>query len=66
MTGHISKHGMDFGPDVKAWMKSHTLGDVKSLAARIERKGDDASEIWEFANALSEIEYGQMPRMGSI
>lgn len=57
---------MDFGPEAVAWMKAHTLGDLKSLAASMESKGEDASMVWDFANALHEIEYGQMPRMGGV
>lgn len=66
MTGHGSMQGMDFDPQVKAWMKAHTVGDLKVLATSMECKGEDASVLREFVQALSEIEDGQMPRMGSI
>jgi len=57
---------MDFGPEAVAWMKAHTLGDLKSLAANMESKGEDASKLWEFAHTLHEIENSQARWMGSV
>ncbi|HVO77456.1 MAG TPA: hypothetical protein VMS79_01155 [Methanomassiliicoccales archaeon] len=52
----ISVEGMDFEPKVEAWMKEHTVGEIKALAHEIEDLGEGADEIEEFYADLRSIE----------
>ena len=61
---HGSRNSKDFDPEIKAWMMTHTVGDLKNLAMDIESKGENANDIVETIQALEEIENGQLPRMG--
>lgn len=61
---HGSLYIDDFDPQVIAWMKSHTIGDLKNLAIEMESKGENANEVLDTIQALVEIENGQLPRMG--
>ena len=42
----------EFDPSVESWMKIHTIGDLRNLASKLERKGVDTSEIQEFISEL--------------
>jgi hypothetical protein len=63
-----NRHGSlcdnDFDPQVRAWMETHTVGDLKNLAREMESKGENIIGIMETVQALEEIELGQLPRMG--
>ena len=48
--------GMEFEPDVEAWMKTHTVGEVKALAHEVEEHGADAEDLEEFYRELRSIE----------
>ncbi|MGD1061337.1 MAG: hypothetical protein ABR879_07745 [Methanomassiliicoccales archaeon] len=48
--------GLEFEPEVMAWMKTHTVGDIKALTAEIEAHGEGAGEIEEFYSDLRSIE----------
>lgn len=48
--------GMEFEPEVEAWMKAHTVREIKALAMEIEGLGEDASELKEFYVELRSIE----------
>jgi hypothetical protein len=48
--------GLDFEPDVIAWMKAHNVREVKALAEEIENHGEDAGELKEFYKELKIIE----------
>ncbi len=61
---HGSLRENDFDPEVIAWMKTHTVGDLKNLAREIESKGMIVNGIMETVQALEEIEQGQLSRMG--
>lgn len=61
---HGSLRENDFDPEVIAWMKTHTVGDLKTLAREIESKGMIVNEIMETVQALDEIEQVQLSRMG--
>jgi hypothetical protein len=61
---HGSLRENDFDPEVIAWMKTHTVGDLKNLAREIESKGEIANGIMETVQVLEEIEDGQLSRMG--
>ncbi len=64
MSGNRSKRGADFNPRVKAWMRAHTVGDLRVLATNMECKGEDATAIREVVEALTRINDGQLPGMG--
>lgn len=59
-----SKRTKDFDPEVRSWMKSHTVGDLENLAQELESKGKNADEVKAVVEACKEIEHGQLPRMG--
>jgi len=61
---HGSVRGGDFDPAIEAWMKSHTVGDLKALAMSKKSKGENVSGIMAALQALEEIEQGLLPRMG--
>ncbi len=61
---HASIRNNDFDPEVIAWMKTHTVSDLKNLARELENKGEIVNGIMETVQALEEIEQGQLPRMG--
>lgn len=52
----IYVEGMDFEPDVVAWMKAHNVREIKALAEEIEDHGEDAGEVKEFYRELKTIE----------
>jgi hypothetical protein len=54
----------DFEPAVEAWMKTHTVGDLRNLALNLECKGQNAADVREVVDALTQIENGELPRMG--
>lgn len=61
---HGSLRENDFDPEVIAWMRAHTVGDLKNLAREIESKGMIVNEIMETVQALEEVEQEQLSRMG--
>lgn len=61
---HGSIRGGDFDPDIEAWMKSHTVGDLKALAMSKKSKGENVSGIVAALQALEEIEQDLRSRMG--
>jgi hypothetical protein len=61
---HGSIRGDDFDPEIKTWLKTHTVGDLKILAMEMENKGEDIRGIMETIQTLQAIEQGQLPRMG--
>ena len=61
---HGSQRKSDFDPDVQAWMKTNTVGDLKNLAREMESKGENANAIVETIQVLEEIGQEQLPRMG--
>ena len=63
-TGKRSDRRTDFDPAIKAWMKAHTVGDLKDLASHMECKGEDASAVRDMVQALEGIGNGQLPWMG--
>jgi hypothetical protein len=48
--------GIEFEPEVEAWMKAHTVREIKALAMEIEGLGEDANELKEFYAELRSIE----------
>jgi len=48
--------GLEFEPDVEAWMKKHTVGEVKALAHEVEAHGEPADDLEEFYTELRSIE----------
>ncbi len=42
----------EFDPAVESWMKVHTIGDLRNLAASMERKGVDITDVNEFIDEL--------------
>jgi transposase len=48
--------GLEFEPDVIAWMKAHSVHEVKALAEEIEEHGESAAELKEFYKELKQIE----------
>lgn len=52
----IYVEGLDFEPDVIAWMKCHSVREVKALAEEVEEHGEDAGNIEEFYKELKSIE----------
>ncbi len=61
---HGSHQERDFDPRTKAWMKTHTVGDLKNLAREMESKGENASELLDIIQTLEGIEAAQTSRMG--
>jgi hypothetical protein len=61
---HGSLRENDFDPEVIAWMKTHTVGDLKNLAREIESKGQIVNGLMETVQVLEGIEQGQLSRMG--
>ncbi len=55
MKDHGSEQIAEFDPDVESWMRVHTIGDLRNLAASMESKGVDASEVNEFINELCSV-----------
>jgi hypothetical protein len=51
-----SGYDIEFDPKEIAWMKTHTVGDMKALANEVEEHGEDASELIEFYANLRGIE----------
>jgi crotonobetainyl-CoA:carnitine CoA-transferase CaiB-like acyl-CoA transferase len=62
---HGSHYIDDFDPQVIAWMKTHTIDDLKHLASEMESKGENVNDVMEVIQDLEEIENGQLPWMGS-
>ncbi|MDW5563026.1 MAG: hypothetical protein SA339_07355 [Methanomassiliicoccus sp.] len=62
---HASVRDDDFDPEVEAWMRSHTVGDLKALAENKRSKGENVSGLMAALQALDEIEQGQLLRMGN-
>jgi hypothetical protein len=62
---HGSIRGDDLDPEIKVWLKTHTVDDLKTLAMEMESKGENVSGKMEAIQALEAIEQGQLPRMGS-
>jgi transposase len=48
--------GLEFEPEVVAWMKSHSVHEIKALAEEVEEHGEDPSELKEFYKELRSIE----------
>lgn len=48
--------GLEFEPEVIAWMKAHNVREIKALAEEIEDHGEDASGLKEFYKELKAIE----------
>jgi len=48
--------GLEFEPDVIAWMKTHSVHEIKALAEEVEDHGEDAGELKEFYKELRTIE----------
>ena len=48
--------GLDFEPDVIAWMKTHSVREIRALAEEVEDHGEDARDIKEFYKELKTIE----------
>jgi hypothetical protein len=61
---HGSIRGDDFDPEIKTWLKTHTVGDLKALAIEMENQGEDIRGIMETIQTLQAIGQGQLPRMG--
>jgi hypothetical protein len=61
---HDSIRGHEFDPRIEAWLRTHTVGDLKILAREMESKGENVHGIHEVLHALDLIEKGQLPRMG--
>jgi hypothetical protein len=59
-----SIRGHEFDPRIEAWLRTHTVGDLKILAREMESKGENIHDIQEVLHALDLIEKGQLPRMG--
>ena len=64
MNRHGSHHTDDFDPEVIAWMKTHTIDDLRNLARDMESKGVNVNDVMATIHALEDIENGQLPRMG--
>jgi transposase len=52
----IYVEGLEFEPEVIAWMKSHSVHEIKALAEEVEEHGEDSSELREFYKELRAIE----------
>lgn len=52
----IYVEGLEFEPDVIAWMKAHNVREVKALAEEVEEHGEDARSLKEFYKELRAIE----------
>lgn len=52
----IYVEGLEFEPEVVAWMKSHSVREIKALAEEVEEHGEDSSELKEFYKELRTIE----------
>ena len=61
---HDSIRGHEFDPRIEAWLRTHTVGDLKILAREMESKGENTHDIHEVLQDLELIEKGQLPRMG--
>ena len=55
--GNDSEYGNEFNPKEIAWMKTHTVGDLKVLAHEVEEHGEDASDLMVFYTDLHGIEH---------
>ena len=55
MKDHGSEQIVEFDPTVESWMKCHTIGDLRSLATRLESKGVDTTKVNEFINELCSV-----------
>ena len=55
MKDHGSEQIAEFDPTVESWMKLHTIGDLRSLAMRMESKGIDATDVNEFIEELCSV-----------
>jgi len=57
-----NRHGSlcdnDFDPETIAWMKTHTVGDLKNLAREMESKGQNANGLLETVQVLEGISIG--------
>jgi len=62
--GRRSGRRGDFDPAIKAWMKAHTVGDLKNLAIRMEHEGEDASAVRDMVLDLEGIGSGRLSWMG--
>ena len=52
----IYVEGLEFEPEVIAWMKAHSVHEMKALAEEIENHGEDASDLRCFYKELRSIE----------
>jgi len=52
----VNVEGLEFEPEIEAWMKTHTVGEIKALAHEVEEHGEGANEIEEFYLDLRNIE----------
>ena len=52
----IYVEGLEFEPEVIAWMKAHSVHEMKALAEEIEDHGEDASDLRTFYKELRSIE----------
>jgi hypothetical protein len=52
----IYVEGLEFEPEVIAWMKAHSVREIKSLAEEVEEHGEDAKSLKEFYKELRAIE----------
>jgi transposase len=52
----IYVEGLEFEPEVIAWMKSHSVHEIKALAEEVAEHGEDPSELKEFYKELRTIE----------
>jgi hypothetical protein len=61
---HGSFRENDFDPTVIAWMKAHTVGDLKNLAREIESRVRIVNEMMGTVQALEGVDNGKLSRMG--
>ena len=52
----IYVEGLEFEPEIIAWMKAHSVREVKALAEEVEEHGEDARALKEFYKELRAIE----------
>ncbi len=48
--------GLEFEPDVIAWMKAHCVREIRALAEEVEEHGENAVELKDFYKELKSIE----------
>lgn len=55
MRGVETGYSLEIAEDIMQWMKTHTMRDLRDIAREIEQRGEDATDVWNFIEQLSDI-----------